>query len=361
MIERLFVVRSERYDPWYNLALEQCLMDTARQGEVLLYLWRNDRTVVIGRSQSAYAECDLEGMAREGVLLARRSSGGGAVYQDLGNLCFTFLGPAEEMHTNRQMQIVLDSLRSWGLEGVASGRNDILVAGRKVSGSAFQERDGVALHHGTLLVSADLNAMERFLRPDREKLRANAVPSVRARVVNLQDLNPSIEMEALQGQMIRAAEAAFGCPAEDYDIGRIERARLEEQRALFASDVWRLGRARDCSHRLEERFHWGGIRLGLCAAGGVVEYARLETDGLDPDFPQICEGLLLGAPARLEDLCRRLTDHPWEDSRRAAMARDLAGCLMRSGLPRDLAGCLMRSGLLRQEGMTCLAGEACKE
>ena len=105
-------IESRSTDPYTNLAIEACLMGSARSGEPVLYLWQNERTVVIGRNQCASAECDVERLEREGGHLARRRSGGGAVYHDLGNLCFTFVTTPEEYDQSAQTGVILDAVRA---------------------------------------------------------------------------------------------------------------------------------------------------------------------------------------------------------------------------------------------------------
>ncbi|POD93108.1 hypothetical protein BV924_17800 [Pectobacterium odoriferum] len=118
-------------------------------------------TVVIGRAQNPWKECNTRRMEEDGIKLARRSSGGGAVFHDLGNTCFTFMAGKPEYDKSVSTQIVLDALSSLGLKASASGRNDLVVETadgvRKVSGSAYRETKDRGFHHGTLLLNADLS------------------------------------------------------------------------------------------------------------------------------------------------------------------------------------------------------------
>ena len=161
MIDRLQVYESEGFDPYRNLAIEQHLLETVLGGCCLLYLWRNERTVVIGRNQNAWAECRTTLLSEEGGRLARRLSGGGAVYHDLGNLNFTFLMRTEDYDLDRQLNVIQTACRLGGIETERSGRNDLLADGRKFSGNAFYRHEGRSYHHGTLLVDTDMNRMVR--------------------------------------------------------------------------------------------------------------------------------------------------------------------------------------------------------
>jgi lipoate-protein ligase A len=174
-------VESVSHDPWFNLALEEWLFESAGPEEMVFYLWRNGPTVVIGRHQNPWVECRLEDMDRDGVKLARRPTGGGAVYHDLGNTNFTFTCRRDVYDVERQIGVILDGLRRVGVEARFSGRNDIVVGDRKVSGSAFRGRKDRWLHHGTLLLHADLGRLGHYLTapPPRSRARASP-PSARA-------------------------------------------------------------------------------------------------------------------------------------------------------------------------------------
>eukprot|EP00923_Selenidium_pygospionis_P008000 GHVN01013560.1.p1 GENE.GHVN01013560.1~~GHVN01013560.1.p1 ORF type:complete len:240 (+),score=25.38 GHVN01013560.1:147-866(+) len=169
------VVLSESTDIHFNLALESFLHEQLTPRQPTLFLWRNSPTIVIGRNQNIWTECDVNRMKDNGISLARRYSGGGAVYQDLGNSCFTFLSPTDVPDTppspqapsldpiaqrglsrTNNNEIILNALRSsFNLEAQASGRNDITIDGKKFSGAAFKHAFGVDMHHGTLMRDVD--------------------------------------------------------------------------------------------------------------------------------------------------------------------------------------------------------------
>ncbi|UKI19042.1 MAG: hypothetical protein L6V89_08115 [Oscillospiraceae bacterium] len=132
-----------------------------------LYLWQNRNTVVIGRNQNPWRECNMEAIRRDGVTLVRRSSGGGAVFHDDGNLNFTFIAPKELYNLEKQLSVVLRALESFGLHAEFSGRNDILLDGRKFSGNAFSHSHGISMQHGTLLIKTDMTRLAKYLSPSQ--------------------------------------------------------------------------------------------------------------------------------------------------------------------------------------------------
>ncbi len=195
---KLYVLTST--NPHYNLAVEEYLFRSER--EDVCMLWQNEPTVVIGKNQNAFAEVDLDALHADGVHLARRITGGGAVYHDLGNVNFSFLS-AQSAQTGLDFAKftapILAALRSLGVDAELSGRNDLLLDGQKFSGNAQYSAGGRTLHHGTLLFDSDLTALSRYLRPDEEKLKGKGIKSVRSRVTNLA---PHLPISATTGEFI---------------------------------------------------------------------------------------------------------------------------------------------------------------
>lgn len=295
------------FDPWRNLAVEKCLFESCA-GENILYLWQNDNTVVIGRNQNAWKECRLSAMKRDGIRLARRESGGGAVFHDLGNLNFTFISPIGGHDVRRQLQVIQDAIRNIGIETDLSGRNDLVARenGCKFSGNAFQRGRANALHHGTILVGADTGKMQRYLTPSSQKLRAKGVDSVRSRVCNLAELSASATVARVRGEIVAAHERAYG-PHEASGAEAVGGPDLERRYAEFSSREWRLGRSPECNVELSRRFEWGEVELGLSVRGGVIAEARVCSDALDEQFILGIAPLLPGCELDSAALCRRLS------------------------------------------------------
>ena len=195
---RIFI--SNSHNPWFNLAVEDCIFRSMPTDQRVLFLWRNADTVVIGRAQNPWKECNTRRMEQDGVLLARRQSGGGAVFHDLGNTNFTFMAGKSEYNKEVSTEIVLNALKDIGIDGYANGRNDLVVGEgedmRKFSGSAYRETPDRGFHHGTLLLNADLSRLANYLNPDPKKLQAKGINSVRSRVTNLSELDAEVNHEA---------------------------------------------------------------------------------------------------------------------------------------------------------------------
>ncbi len=325
MIDRLRVYESDGVDPYRNLAIEQHLLESVESGCCLLYLWRNERTVVIGKNQNAWAECRTTLLSDEGGRLARRLSGGGAVYHDLGNLNFTFLMREEDYDLPRQLSVIRQACLLCGIETEISGRNDLLASGRKFSGNAFYHHEGRAYHHGTLLVDVDADAMSRYLSPSKAKMQAKGVESVRSRVVNLRELNPAITVDALKAAMKQAFSEVYGLPLDLPPV--IDEARVKGLSAHYASDAWLFGQKLPFTFRCESRFLWGGIELQIRADRGVITDAKVYTDAMDDGLADKLKAALTGCSLQIDAIAQTLRESDVEQDKRADLIELIASVL----------------------------------
>ena len=131
---------SDSNNAWHNLAVDEFLLNSVGKDEIILYLYINSDSVIIGKNQNAWKECNIESMNRDGVKLVRRITGGGAVFHDLNNLNFSFISSKDLYDVQRQFGVILKALESVGLKAEFSSRNDLTINGRKFSGNAFCEK-----------------------------------------------------------------------------------------------------------------------------------------------------------------------------------------------------------------------------
>ena len=323
MIDKIKLYHTDCTDPYRNLAVEEVLLETVQPGECILYLWQNQNTVVIGRNQNPWKECRTSLLEDEGGHLARRLSGGGAVFHDLGNLNFTFLVNEEDYDLDRQLGVVESACRELGLNAERSGRNDVLVEGRKFSGNAFYHSKGKAYHHGTLLVDVDGEKLARYLSPSKAKLQAKGVDSVRSRVVNLVDLVPGLTCARMAQAMETAFAAVYGLTPERADESRLDEETVERLRTRNASRDWLYGPRLPLSFACEERFDWGSVQLQLHVESGKVVQAKVYSDAMDWELAPVLEQLLTGGEFSLQALCLRIR------AGLAEHAEDLCGMLTR--------------------------------
>lgn len=235
-------IESRQYDPYRNLAIEEQLLKSCDNGPIL-YLWQNERTVVIGRNQDPRRECRASLLEAEGGHLARRLSGGGAVYHDLGNLNFSFLARREDYDVPKQLSVICRAMEKLSLSAVPSGRNDLEIGGRKFSGNAFYEWDSRCCHHGTVMVDVDRAALARYLTVPEKKLASKGIASVQARVVDLRELVPDVTVGKVKAVLLAAFERVYGEKCRQMDISMLDADALKAGEDRFRGREWIYGKA----------------------------------------------------------------------------------------------------------------------
>lgn len=287
---KLRILKSEVTNPWFNLATEDWIFQALDPDSHTLFLWRNAETVVIGRSQNPWVECKTDKMQADNVYLARRQSGGGAVFHDLGNTNFTFLSPKDDYDQDANFTIIINALEKLGIDANVSGRNDLQVGDRKISGSAFKHSIDRSFHHGTLLVNADMQKLGDYLNPHPLKLKAKGIKSVRSRVANLVEFNDSINHETLSQAIIEAFCEYYGQEVADTPVEELDEATLAKEPHLnkyyqqMADWDWRFGKTPQFSHHLETRFDWGLIDLHLEVQQAVIKEVVIFSDALNVEL-----------------------------------------------------------------------------
>lgn len=266
-------------DGWHNLALDEYFLDTLSADDTLLFFYINKNAVIIGKNQNPWKECNLSAMERDSVQLVRRITGGGAVYHDMGNLNFSFIMGKDRYDVPRQLGVILEAVRSFGIRCEFSGRNDLLADGKKFSGNAFCARGDLRQHHGTLLLNSDLGRLQNYLNPDPKKLKAKGVDSVRSRVDNL-----GIGAEAMLSAIRCAFAASYGA-VTDLTISEKDLAKVVPYYEKQSSWNWRMGKTPAFDLELSERFPWGGVQILLTLKEGIVTQAQVYSDALDTLLP----------------------------------------------------------------------------
>lgn len=295
---KLKVFLSDSFNPYLNIATEEWIFHNLDPSQQVLYLWRNEETVVIGRNQNPWSECNLAKMKEDKVHLVRRTTGGGAVFHDHGNTNFTFLSPKEAYKRENNVAVVLNAIKEFGIAGEASGRNDLLIpfpdGPRKFSGSAYREKRDRAFHHGTLLIHADLSRLAQYLTPNPKKLQAKGKESVRARVANLTELNSKIEHQNIVEKMVQSFEQFYGSNA-DVETLSLETLKkipeLNSQYENLKSHDWMYGRTLEFSHKMDEYLSLGFFDFHFVVEDAKVKDLQIYTDCL---YPSLIDDLTVG-------------------------------------------------------------------
>lgn len=332
MIQKLTYIESDHTVPYRNLAIEEYLLRHVAPGECLLYLWQNRRTVVIGYNQNAWKECLPDHLMEDNGYVARRLSGGGAVFQDLGNLNFTFLVREEDYNLDRQLEVILRAVNKLGIHAVKSGRNDITADGKKFSGNAFLNLNRHCYHHGTLMVDVNVQDLVRYLTVSQDKLKSKGVDSVKSRVGNLRQFCKDLTIEELKQKLLESFQEVYGLKAEQITPGDLDQKALEEGEAKFASWDWIFGRRIEFGYEVEKRFDWGQITIDLEISKGIVRDVQIYSDAMEQAFISKIGKYLKGCQYEKEALSVGIFRVPVLNQKEARMKEDIERFILEGGM-----------------------------
>ena len=276
----VYYLETKSTDPYYNLAFEEYVLTHRTEGDYLL-LWQNDNTVVVGRNQNTAEEINADFVETHRINVVRRSTGGGAVYHDMGNLNYSFItdaGEKEELSFARFTQPVVKALCDLGLPASASGRNDILVGDCKVSGTAQRLAGDRILHHGTLLFDSDPSMVAGALAVRPEKFQSKSAKSVRARIGNIRGfLREDMTLPAFWDYLRTAlAQGAFQeTSLTEEELREVQRLRDEK----YATWDWNYGKSPAYDMVNHRRFAGGTLEVRM-----NVRHAAIQEIGFTGDF-----------------------------------------------------------------------------
>ena len=284
MINKIKIYDNASLNPYHNLAVEEYLMMHTGDSELIVYLWQNEHTIVIGRNQNVWQECKVSEFTKDGGRIVRRLSGGGAVYHDLGNLNFTFCVKKADYDVDKQLEVILTAVQLLGINARKTGRNDITIEGRKFSGNAFYRTGQYCYHHGTLLLDADTEKMVQYLNVDTAKLQSKGVSSVKARVTNLKNYCADINRRLITEKIKTALKNVYECDIgiiKDTDLNENEIIRLENK---FSDWNWIFGRKIPFTNQISRRSVWGNMDIHIVVDEGRIRDIEIYSDMLEQDF-----------------------------------------------------------------------------
>lgn len=269
----MIAIADRTLDPYWNLAAEEYIFDKF-EGPVVR-LWRNDDSIILGRNQNAYAEVNLPYVREHKVKVVRRLSGGGAVFHDPGNVNYSFFNFDEDSPVSFT-DPVIKALRGLGLDVCASGRNDLLLDGYKISGTAVYRSGRKLLQHGTLLYDASIDSLSEALVSRPEKFVGKSVKSVRSRVTNIsKHLKTALPVEDFFVYMA-------GClmeGAEEYVFTDADRAAIDHLRdEKYATDVWNYGKSPAFTSSRIKKFPAGLLELYIEVRNGAMAGVQISGD-----------------------------------------------------------------------------------
>ncbi len=305
----MIIYRNNNTDPYFNLAAEEYLLNTA--DEDVFMLWRDEASVIIGKNQNAYAELDVDYVENNNVKVVRRLTGGGAVFHDLGNVNFTFItsGESSVLNFEKFTKPVVDAIKALGCSNVfLSGRNDIMIDNQKISGNAQTSQNGKTLHHGTLLYSSDLSRLAKALRVDEEKIKSKGIKSVRNRVGNIKEiLKTDLDVQSFMEYVEKYVSGQYGRQIRSFSLAQIQDIqRLADEK--YSTWEWNFGRSKEYVADKKKRYDFGSVCVSLTAEKGLIKDIKITGDffGVKDIFD--VENSLLGCRLSKNDLVLALDD-----------------------------------------------------
>ena len=269
----IYLEHPQSVEPWFNLAMEQHVFEKLDRSRSYFLLWQNDNSIIVGKNQNTVAEINSAFVKERDIKVARRLTGGGAVYHDLGNLNFTFIADAKDaakIDFALFCRPVARALQALGVKAELSGRNDITVDGRKFSGNSQYLRGGRLLHHGTIMFDSDLDVLTEALAVAEDKIVSKGCQSVRSRVTNLREHLPAgVSLEEFRAVLLKNILGASSQKYQlrDWDIEAIEALRREK----YATWDWNYGHSPAYSLQKKRRFEGcGSVELGMEVERGLI-------------------------------------------------------------------------------------------
>ena len=308
-------IRNHSTDVYFNMAFDEYALEQLPLDEPLFFLWQNRSAVIIGLNQNAYAEVNIEYLHQHSIALARRITGGGAVYHDLGNLNYTIVGRSSDIERDypEYARHMLHALQTLGVRAELSGRNDILVDGRKVSGYAKRVYKDRLMVHGTLMYDVDIDCLTRVLTPPTNKLESKGIASVRSRVLNLREHLPQF---ADIGAFAQALERHLSRQYQDKEYLLTE-TQLTEIRTIaeakFATPEWIYGRSPNDTIVCTKRLPCGNVAVYMDIKRGIITQCSITGDFLGNTPISTIENLLLGCLYERTALQQRLATLSMQD------------------------------------------------
>ncbi len=325
-----YLVIDKCTDPYYNLALEEYLLTHYMDGNIVM-LWQNDNTIVVGRHQNTIEEINQQYVKEHGIKVVRRTTGGGAVYHDLGNLNYSYITDREDESIDGGMkrfaEPVIQALKELGADAEFSGRNDILIEGRKISGTAQRIYKQRILHHGCLLFNADLSVVASSLKVRAEKFRSKAIKSVKSRVGNIADFLPdTVVLEQFEETLTRTLLSG-----ESYQILELSPEEFLEVQKLrdekYATWEWNYGHPVKCSIHNYQKYAGGVLEVYLEVKGGKILGCRIYGDFMALLPAAEVEKRLTGCNYKYEDVLSVLDELTLPDYFGTITKKEVASCI----------------------------------
>ena len=302
-------IKNSNTNPHYNMAFDEYCLESLPIDEPVFFLWQNKPSVIVGFNQEVNTEVNLDYLHQQGITLARRVTGGGAVYHDFGNLNYTIVGRSEDLERDypEYASLMMKALQALGVPATLSGRNDILVEGKKVSGFAKRVCKNRLMVHGTLMFDVDVDVLTHVLNTSQSKLQSKGIASVRSRVANLSDYLPEIsDIQTFKNRLEEIlsnnhTDAEYQLSEEDF--ANIQRLTDEK----FATWEWNYGHSPKATLVHAARLACGTVEVHLTLAENRIASCRFGGDFLGKLPASDVETALTGTPYERNEIRKCLS------------------------------------------------------
>mgnify|MGYP003291119551 FL=1 len=308
-------LRNPHTNPYYNMAFDEFCLESLPIDEPVFYLWQNRPAVIVGYNQEVNTEVNLEYLKANDIALVRRVTGGGAVYHDLGNLNYTIVGRSEDLERDypEYASLMMKALQTLGIPATLSGRNDILVKGKKISGFAKRVSRNRLMVHGTLMYDVDLDKLTQVLNPSATKLQSKGIASVRSRVANLREYLPeTADIQAFSQRL----EEILSCNYKDaeYKLSEDDLAHIQKLTdEKFATWEWNYGHSPKATLTHSARLACGTVEVYLTLKENRIASCRFGGDFLGnlpaSEVEKALQGVVYEADAIRECLSQMEISH----------------------------------------------------
>ncbi|WP_040212747.1 lipoate--protein ligase [Clostridium polynesiense] len=265
-------------EPYFNLAAEEYLLKHTE--EEYFSLWRNEPCIIVGKNQNTLSEINVDYVKEKNIKVVRRLTGGGAVFHDLGNLNFTFIVNDNNSYNDfyKFVKPIIEALKELGVEAEFSGRNDMLIEGKKFSGNAQCKHKNRVMHHGTLLFSSNMSDLTGALKPKAVKFSDKSVKSVASRVTNILDhLKEPLGVLDFKDAIFKYIIAEQGKMVESYSQEEIDFInKLKEEK--YSTWNWNYGKSPKYNLYNEKKFTGGTVEITLQVTKGIIQDIKIYGD-----------------------------------------------------------------------------------